>query len=189
LSRKVVVVAGPNGAGKTTFAQEYLKFYDYEYLSADNIADEIAPGELEKVRVQAGRLFFQKLSSLIEQEKDFAAESTLSGVGFRRTVRRLRQSGYRITIIFIFLGTPETCVARIRERVLKGGHDVPEPDIVRRFYRSKENFWRIYRIESDSWYLFHNSGEHFQQVAFGERESYTVSDQRLFDLFMQGVGT
>ncbi len=184
-----MVVAGPNGAGKTTFAQEYLKFHDYEYLSADNIANEIAPDKLEEVRVQAGRLFFQKLFSLIEQKEDFVVESTLSGLGFQRIIRQLRRSGYSITIIFTFLETPDTCVTRIRERVLKGGHDVPESDIIRRFYRSKENFWRIYRMESDSWYLFYNSSESFQKVAFGEKENYTVNNQELFNLFMQGVGT
>jgi predicted ABC-type ATPase len=156
-----VVVAGPNGAGKTTFAQEYLKFHDYEYLSADNIANEIAPDKLEEVRVQAGRLFFQKLFSLIEQKEDFVVESTLSGLGFQRIIRQLRRSGYSITIIFTFLETPEICITRIRERVLKGGHD--------------------------KWYLSHNSSEHFQKVAFGEKENYTINNQELFNLFMQGV--
>ncbi len=89
--------------------------------------------------------------------------------------------------MFIFLENPETCIARVKERVRKDGHDVPESDIVRRFCRSKENFWNIYRNESDFWYLFYNSGMGFQDVLIGENIHYAVSDEELFNLFLKDI--
>lgn len=77
---------------------------------------------------------------------------------------------------------------RERERVLQGGHDVPEQDIVRRFYRSKRNFWHVlYKVLVDRWYLFYNGSESFQEVAVGRQAEYSVSDEALFEQFIQDI--
>ncbi|MEZ4525567.1 MAG: zeta toxin family protein [Desulfobacterales bacterium] len=185
--KNCVVIAGSNGSGKTTFAKSYFESYPYDYLNADEIAAEMNSNEPEKVRIQAGRLFFRNLSVLIEEGKNVIIESTLSGRGFHRILKELRNAGYDISIIFIFLETPELCLARVRERVRKGGHNVSERDVVRRFYRSIKNFWNIYREEADLWHLFYNAGEHFEVVAFGERSSYLINNEELFNLFLQEV--
>ena len=90
-----------------------------------------------------------------------------------------------VTTVFIFLKSAETCVARVRNRVSAGGHHVPTEDVVRRFYRSKHNFWHIYRHLVDRWSLFYNSVEHFQEVASGEGRSVTVTNETFFELFMR----
>ena len=73
-----------------------------------------------------------------------------------------------MAIVFIFLKSSDTCIARVRNRVMAGGHHVPTEDIVRRFYRSKNNFWHLYKNMVDRWELIYNSGEHFQEVATGK---------------------
>ncbi|QTA91567.1 AAA family ATPase [Desulfonema magnum] len=186
MSKNSVIIAGPNGSGKSTFAQEYLKVYNCEYLGADDIAVELAPDRLLEVRFQAGRIFFQRLSALIRQGKNLLIESTISGRGFQGIMRRLKKAGYSITILFLFLETSDVCIARVKGRIRKGGHDVPEADIVRRFTRSKNNFWNIFKNQADHWYLFYNT-EYFQQVAFGEGDNYTVNEEELFDLFIQDI--
>ena len=142
LSKNVIVIAGPNGSGKTTFASEYLHDSDIEYISADALARGLVstPEDLDKAKIQAGRLFFQEIQRLIESEKDFVVEVTLAGKGFERIIRRLKRAGYTVTITFLFLKSPEMCIARVRNRVMAGGYHVPTEDIVRRFYRSKRNF-------------------------------------------------
>jgi len=50
--------------------------------------------------------------------------------------------------------------------VLKGGHDVPEPVVRRRFGRSIKNFFAEYRPMADSWYLFDNSSKTPTVIAF-----------------------
>lgn len=149
MSRNAIIVAGPNGSGKTTFATEYLhSSEDLVYISADAIAERLVPSPemFKSVRIQAGRLFFEEIYSLIQMEKDFIVEVTLAGKGFQKVISQLKKSGYTVTIIFIFLKSPETCIARVRNRVRLGGHHVPTEDIIRRFYRSKYNFWHIYKI-------------------------------------------
>lgn len=64
---------------------------------------------------------------------------------------------------------------------------MPSEDVVRRYYRSKTNFWRVYIERVDRWYLFYNAGENFQEVAVGEDDVYELTDKRLFELFLQNV--
>ena len=114
-------------------------------------------------------------------------EVTLAGKGFSRIISQLKRAGYTVSIVFIFLKSAETCVARVRNRGQAGGHHVPTEDIVRRFYRSKHNFWYIYRDLVDEWHLFYNSVEHFQEVAIGTDNQVTVINEDYFELFMRDI--
>ena len=64
---------------------------------------------------------------------------------------------------------------------------MPKKDVLRRFYRSKNNFWRIYKPIADEWIIFYNGIEKIVPVATGEKNKYEVSDESLFALFRKGV--
>ncbi len=180
---RAIIVAGPNRAGKTTFALEYLRTDPLPFLSADAIASDLAPDDPARVRVEAGRIFLRRLRAHIKEGAPFVVETTLAGRGFERLLDRMQRGGYDTTLVFLFLDAPETCVARVRERVAKGGHHVPEADVVRRYTRSKRNFWSTYRFKADRWQLFFNAATGIEEVAAGDPRHVQVYNHRLLDLF------
>jgi predicted ABC-type ATPase len=187
VSKQVVIVAGANGSGKTTFAHQFAERVGYQYLCADEIAVRLAPDKFNEVKIQAGREFFKQLADLITANKNFVIESTLSGLGFQRIMHRLNQARYTITILFVYLETAEVCVKRIKERVLKGGHHVPEVDVKRRFHRSPNNFWHHYKNKAHYWHIFYNASDGFIEVAAGKGDQFSITDETLFKLFLAQV--
>lgn len=185
MAPEALVIAGPNGSGKTTFAHEYLRSDPRPFLSADHIAAGLSPSDPSKVRVEAGRQLSAELTRVVSDGRSFAIESTLSGSTLARSLRDMRTHGFSISIVFVFLRSPDACVARIRERVAKGGHDVAEADVRRRYLRSISNFWVRYRPLADRWFLFYNGGAQFHEVALGEAGSVEVQDDALFEVFRQ----
>lgn len=187
MKSEALVIAGPNGSGKSTLAYEFEAETGYAYLSADLIASAIAPEDPLSARLPAGRAFFDLVADCIEKRKSFIAETTLSGRSFVGIMKSLAENGFDIRIAYVFLDSPEMCIHRVKQRVLKGGHDVPEEDIRRRFFRSKRNFWDLYKQMADRWYVYYNSDSSFDEVALGSQGHETVIDESLFRLFKRDL--
>ena len=186
-NRTVYVVAGPNGGGKTTFAKGFIEEYHLPFLNADEIAMKLCPANIQRKRVGAGRLFFDKFKEYVAGGKTFIIETTLAGKYFIRFMDRLKRSNYRVEIIYIFIETVEEAINRINIRIKKGGHPVPEADIKRRFMRSKINFWDIYRPKADNWKIFLNSKDEFLLVATGTGDETEIVDDMSFSIFREGI--
>ncbi len=187
MKKEVIIIAGANGTGKTTFARTFLKKYPFNFLNADEISRGLAGRQDWKRDFEAGEIFFHRIEALIKEDKNFVIESTLSGKYLLKLFQSVKAKGYSLTIIYIFLDNPDLCIERIKERVLKGGHSVPEREVMRRYYRSKENFWNLYKKYADKWYLIHNSRQQFVRIAMGIREKYVVKDSLIFDIFKKDV--
>jgi len=180
-----MIVGGANGAGKTTFAAEYASRYDCLYLGADAIATELAPKAPDTVAVAAGEELMRRVAAALADQKAVVLESTLAGRTLRHVIRNARDAGFTITIVYLFLDSPTTCVERVHERVLKGGHAVPETDIRRRFLRSIRNFWRLYRPLADHWLLVYNSGNQPLDIAAGTPAEISIRDAELYATFIR----
>lgn len=159
MSANLYIVAGPNGVGKTTFAREFLPNYANcrNFVNADLIAAGLSPFAPENAGVRAGRLVLEEIERFAKQGVDFGFESTLSGRGYLNLVRDLKASGYVVHIFFMTLPSVELALSRIKKRVIKGGHNVPEQDVRRRFDRSMRNFLLCYSSVADSWIVFDNA--------------------------------
>ena len=155
------IIAGPNGAGKTTTAETLLPDFLHcvEYVNADNIARGISPFNPESVAFQAGRVMLERMKELVDRKIDFAFETTLSAKSYVSFIKFCKQKGYDITLIFIFLDSPETAKQRVKSRVEKGGHNIPEKIIERRYYKGLENLGKYFVNLCDSVMIFNNTGQ------------------------------
>lgn len=139
------LVAGPNGAGKSTYAPNLSSEVE-EIVRPDLIALQLSPEEPERVALKAGRLAIARIESLLEQKRSFAVETTLSGRFHLDVVKRAKVGGWNVGIVYIGLKTPTIAIDRVGLRILTGGHNVPPPDIRRRYGRSLVNLASICRI-------------------------------------------
>lgn len=159
-SPRCIIIAGPNGAGKTTFAREFLPQEEViHFVNADLLAAGLSPLKPSLAALNAGRLFLAELDRLAKARKNFAFESTLSGLTYVSRLKRWKSAGYRIEIAFLRLASSELAMRRIATRVRQGGHDVPLADVLRRFDRGWKNFEFIYKSLADKWEVHDNSGD------------------------------
>jgi predicted ABC-type ATPase len=167
----VVVVAGPNGAGKSTAAPRLLQdaLAVREFVNADAIALGLSAFQPQTVALEAARAMLTRIKLLARERADFAFETTLASRSFAPWLDQLRSDGYRVHLVFLSLPTPDLAVARVRERVLAGGHDVPEDVVRRRFTSGLRSFFTIYLDVVDTWKLFDNADDHLALIAAGRR--------------------
>ena len=149
------LIAGPNGAGKSTFALEHLPALAKckEFVNADLIAAGLSPLDPTRSALRAGRLVLERIKEFGHAKKTFGFESTLSGRAYISTLSKLRASGFRINLYYLWLPSPRVAIARVKGRVRLGGHHVPSVDIRRRFQRSLGNL-RAYVALADEFFLF-----------------------------------
>ena len=150
--------------------------------------EEMLPLSPQFPLLQAGREFVVRMRNRIESGSSLIVESTLSGKSLLRHIDRASDRGYSTQAMFVFLDSADACVARVRHRVTRGGHNVPEEDIRRRYGRSVKNFWNYYRFAVDQWVLHSNSGEVCVVVACGNADNYDVFNDEAFELFLATAG-
>lgn len=155
----VVVIAGPNGAGKTTTAPHLLRdaFAVRELVNADTIAQGLSALHPESVSLAAGRVMLERLRVLAAARESFAFETTLASRRFAPWLRELGGQGFRTHVAFLSLPNADLAVSRVADRVLRGGHSVPEVVIRRRFISGLANFFALYVPVVASWQMFDNS--------------------------------
>jgi predicted ABC-type ATPase len=183
MSPSAYIIAGPNGVGKTTFAREFLpKYADCRnFINADLIAAGMSPFAPESVAIRAGRLMLEGIENSMGRGADFGFETTLSGRSHLGLIRRLREHAYQVHLFYLWVPSVELTLARIRERVLRGGHDVPEAVVRRRFDRSIGNFLIHYRLLADRWVLFDNSSSRPTLVASQKQGSLRLVDRKAYN--------
>lgn len=171
---EIFIIAGCNGAGKTTAAYNLLPgvFKTVEFVNADEIARGLSPLNPTGVSFQAGRIMLERIEQLIRANKSFSFETTLSGLSYLKIIKEAKQSGYEITFFFIYLNSVDLAKSRVAFRVSKGGHNIPDDVIVRRYGKGLNNFSK-YALLADDWYIYDNSASEYQLIAkniSGEKE-------------------
>ena len=182
--KTLYIIAGANGSGKSTLAETILEKSNLKFLNADDIAREISPDAIDKVPITAGKIYFKRLNEYFNKNISFAVESTLSGNNIFRIISRAKQQNYKIILIYTFLKNCSICIERVKNRVKNGGHNVPEKDIIRRYYKSLIKFWNEYKNNVDEWTLFYNGFEYAPIiVSCGIKNDYVIMNTELQEQF------
>ena len=132
--KNIFILGGPNGAGKTTAAKVLLpqRLGVDGFLNADEIAREILPENVDAAALAAGRELILRMRKMVREGRDFAFETTCSGKSYIRLLKECREAGWRISLIYLWVPSPEYSIARVARRVSQGGHHIPEVVIRRR---------------------------------------------------------
>jgi predicted ABC-type ATPase len=150
------------------------------------IAQGLAPFSPASAGIKAGRLLLEQIFTYIDKRTDFAIESTLASKTYIPLIRKIKQKGYSIHKFFLWIPSMGLAKMRIVQRVQEGGHDVLGKDVVRRFSRSIENFFKFYESLCDSWVIFDNSTERPVLIANKKEDSLVVHNQKLFNNIKKG---
>ena len=163
------VIGGPNGAGKSTYT-EGLAARGYplgEVVNPDVIAANL-PGPDATRDARAGRETLRRTRVLIASGQTFSRETTLSGSEILRTMRAAKNAGFTVNLFFVGVDSVDISKARVRRRVARGGHGIPEHVQARRFDRSLDHAALAARV-ADTTVFVNSMEEQFQSVGMARR--------------------
>ena len=144
---RIVVLAGVNGAGKSSVAGEAILRNGGRFFNPDETARQIRqtdPGSPStEANGQAWELGRRGLERALSEGGFFAFETTLGGNTI--TALLLEGAGQKadVHLSYIGLDSVDRHLERVRQRVAKGGHDIPEDTIRKRYRTSRENLIRL----------------------------------------------
>jgi len=163
MDKNLYIIAGCNGAGKTTASFTILPdiLNCHEYVNADEIARGLSPFQPEKVAIEAGKIMLGRIEYLLNENSNFAFETTLATKSYKNTILKAQATGYNVTLLFFWLQTVELAKKRVQKRVSEGGHNI-EPEVIeRRYLGGIRNLFDIYLPITDEVLIFDNSeGKH-----------------------------
>jgi predicted ABC-type ATPase len=171
LPRQLIVVAGPNGAGKSTYSRTS---FESGFLLLDPDRYGIRPDHHDPIA--AGRLAVMRVRSALANGESLVLETTLSGRFPRKVIADAVRAGYRVSLLYIGLDDPDECIRRVQARVSQGGHDVPNDDVRRRYYRSLGALPKAI-ADVDLVALHDNGREHpYRLIARSDFTTATIAD-------------
>lgn len=124
----LTVIAGPNGGGKSTFA----RVFKLPSIDPDRIAAGYGEGFTDRANVRAAREAIELTAQHLERHESLIIETTLAGRQPLRLMTQARDAGYLVLLAFIVPNVQDDTRFRIDNRVLEGGHNIPDADLKRR---------------------------------------------------------
>ncbi len=108
-----------------------------------------------------------RINSLLNSNKSFAFETTLSTRSFTNFIKEAKINEYSVTLLFLWLNKEDLAVKRVQVRVKEGGHNIPENVIRRRYQKGLFNFFNLYKPIVNNWMFINNSGDSYEIIAQG----------------------
>ena len=142
------ILAGVNGAGKTSIYESiyYGKNKDEKRINTDEMVARVGSWKDSNLQIQCAREAVKLIDYYIENNISFNQETTLSGKSIIKNIEKAKDKGFYVVVNYIGVENPKIAKDRVRIRVLKGGHGIPEEAIERRYFESLDNLKRVIHI-------------------------------------------
>ncbi len=134
------IIGGVNGAGKSSLTgalkaerNDLGVIIDVDKMTAERGGNAI----------EGGKAAILKIEECLSRRVCFTQETTLSGRKTEQTIKRARDIGYYIRLYYVGLNSAEESITRIKNRVAKGGHDIADKDVIRRFESRYNSLLRV----------------------------------------------
>ena len=141
------VLAGVNGAGKSSIGGAHLRRLGAEFFNPDEaarkariVSPSLPQAEANSFAWTMGR---NLLEAAITNRTDFAFETTLGGNTITTLLVEAAKNGATLNLWYAGLASVELHLQRVAARVQKGGHDIPEHDIRKRWTASLVNLTKL----------------------------------------------
>jgi predicted ABC-type ATPase len=136
----LIVVAGPNGSGKTSVTSKILQhkwLEDSVYINPDIVAQErFGDWNSKEAIMKAVKYCENWREKCLSERKSLIFETVLSADDKVDYIERAIEAGFFVRLFFVCTESPTINAARIANRVMKGGHDVPITKIISRYQKS-----------------------------------------------------
>lgn len=144
--KKYVLIAGVNGAGKSTLYETIDDLKKNPYINTDEFVKEIGDWRDKKALIEAGKKAVKMINQFFEEGVTFSQETTLCGKSILRNIKKAKELGYCIELHYVGVDSVEIAKERVRSRVDKGGHGIPDADIERRYTETFCNLKEILNL-------------------------------------------
>lgn len=134
------IIGGVNGVGKSSLSgvlsaesTDLGIIIDTDKITAENGGD----------RIKGDKIAVKRIENCLEKGVNFTQETTLSGVRTLKTIQKARELNYFIRLYYVGVSSATESISRIKNRVLKGGHDIPTADVERRYSKRFEDLAKV----------------------------------------------
>ena len=186
---RLYILSGCNGSGKTTASYTLLPemLECSQFVNSDEFAKSLSPFDPGKASVAASRYMLMRINYLLARKEDFSIETTLATRSLVGIINEAKSLGYTITLLYFWLNSPDLAVQRVRNRVLTGGHNIPDNVVRRRYSMGLSYFFETYKPLCDRWILADNSVSPFKVVAEGSKLGTFIKDEEKYKTIMSIV--
>ena len=183
----LTLFAGINGSGKTSLYRTINAAGDLgERVSIDETAERLGNWRDPVVQVRAGRIALQQANDYIDDAVSFNQETTLPGAVILRQLKAAKENGFTVILYFMGVDSVETAIARVRRRVEKGGHGIPESMIRYRWEKMPSALAAI--LPYCDLAFFYDNTERFRQIVVLDGGELVDADPNLPDWFYYVTG-
>ena len=159
MKKVLYIFAGVNGAGKSTLYNSGNLDDNIKYstrINTDEIVRKIGDWKNNSDQIKAAKMAINIRNDCLKHGKSFNEETTLTGKTILKTIDKAKELGYELQLFYVGVASPELAKERIRNRVEKGGHNIADEIVEKRYYESLKNLKQVI-TKFDEIYLYDNS--------------------------------